>query len=72
MNCGRVLLGVIMTAVGLPLFYELTSWMSTLVDRRDAYSVVGFVGWSAFFFYLLCRGIGKAVGLGIDKKPALK
>ena len=61
-----------MTAVGLPLFYDLTLWMSTLVDRREAGSVMGFVAWSGFFFYLFCRGIGKVIGLGIDKKTVLK
>ena len=72
MNCGRMLLGVLLADLGVPLYCDLVSWMATVIERRDPNSFIGFVGWSAFFFYLGCRGIVKVTGLGIDKKAVLK
>jgi hypothetical protein len=72
MKCARVILGVVLATVALPLYYLLEMWMATCVEHRDANSFVGFVGWSAFFFYLICRGIHKVIGMGVDKQHTLK
>lgn len=68
MKCARITAALLLGAVLFPLYYLMELWMMTLVDRRDATSVVGFFGWSAFFFYLGCRGIHIVSGLGVDKQ----
>jgi hypothetical protein len=68
MKCGRIMAAAVLGAALLPLYYLLEMWMATLVDRRDATSFIGFVGWSAFFFYLGCRGIHIVSGMGVDKQ----
>lgn len=72
MRCGRFLAGLVLAALALPIYVSLESWMLTLVDRSDAASVIGFVAWSAFFFYLAARGIWAAVALPVDKTVSVK
>lgn len=72
MKCSRMMFALGLGAAALPLLLWLYSWMFTLVDRHDPTSVIGFVGWAAFFFYLTLKGIFAIVGLSVDKTLGVK
>lgn len=72
MKCSVLFAQLVLASVLLPLFIALVSWMRTLVDERDAASLIGFVGWSAFFFYLMLRGILSIGHLCVDKSRPVK
>lgn len=72
MKCSRVLAALVLASVLLPPYLAFTAWMRSLVDERDACSVAGFVGWSAYFFYQAARIALWPVRFGVDKSRPVK
>jgi hypothetical protein len=72
MKCAQLVVGIVVASLLFPAYLWLVGWMKTLVDERDATSIIGFVAWSAFFFYLAVRILLASVSLGVDKSRPVK